>query len=410
MANRIRIGIVLGTDFQGREGGGSQPTMRIFLKFAQRRPFDIFLLGMSTSRDEPVGRLSKRVIYGREYPFIPLFFHDLARYANRKPLVPVRVHTFFAYALRRRLVDALNLDILYLNAPQALPFFWRKRQPILYHMHNPQGAEIHYSRYPIARTWAFEHLYNKVVGQILQGADEFIVIDQESYDLYAKQIPVRKDRFHLFPTSIDMDQFREIPDFDYQEARRHFGLPAEGKILLCVGRLAWKKGVDLVLRAFSVAAGQVPDSFLAIAGDGDERPKLESLVSELGLNGRVFFLGYVPQLPSPDMPMLYNCTDALVLGSLHESLALVLAEALACGKPVISTLVGIAPQVIEDGITGYLVHSREAEEMGRRMCEVLTRTDWDPKICSDAARKYSGSSEQICDVIEGMCVAKGKSA
>src|SRR5215469_5027761 len=115
MANRIRIGIVLGTDFQGREGGGSQPTMRIFLKFAQRRPFDIFLLGMSTSRDEPVGRLSKRVIYGREYPFIPLFFHDLARYANRKPLVPVRVHTFFAYALRRRLVDALNLDILYLN-------------------------------------------------------------------------------------------------------------------------------------------------------------------------------------------------------------------------------------------------------------------------------------------------------
>jgi hypothetical protein len=191
---RIRIGIVLGTDFQGREGGGSQPTIKIFLKYAQDRPFDIFLLGMSTSKDEAVGKISKRVIYGHEYPFMPLFFHDLDRYANRKPLLPVRVHTFLAYVLRRRLVDSLDLDILYLNAPQALPFFWFKRQPILYHMHNPQGAEIHYARYAVARTKAFGYVYNQVVQTILENGDEFIVIDQESYDLYTQKIPARKER------------------------------------------------------------------------------------------------------------------------------------------------------------------------------------------------------------------------
>src|SRR5690349_17595094 len=73
---RIRIGIVLATDFQGRDGGGAQPTIKIFLKHAQERPFEIFLLGMSSTKDEVVGQLSKRVIYGREYPFIPLFYHD----------------------------------------------------------------------------------------------------------------------------------------------------------------------------------------------------------------------------------------------------------------------------------------------------------------------------------------------
>jgi glycosyltransferase involved in cell wall biosynthesis len=401
-ADRIRIGIVLGTDFKGREGGGSQPTMRIFLKFACQRPFDIFLLGMSTCEEEPVGKVSKRVIYGREYPFIPLFFHDIARYANRKPLVPVRIQTFMAYLFRRKLVDDLRLDVLYLNAPQSLPFFWFKQQPILYHMHNPQGAEIHYARYAIARTKAFGYLYNKVVQKILETADEFVVIDHESYELYTRRVPARRDRFHLLPTSIDNDEFRPISGFDRRETRRQFGLPAEGKVLLCVGRLAWKKGVDLVIRAFAQVTSQLSDTYLAIAGEGDERAKLQKLVQELSLTRKVFFLGYIPQLPSPDLPCLYNCSDALVFGSLHESLALVLAEALACGKPVISTPVGIAPQVIEEGVTGFLLRSREPEEMAARIVQVIRDGQYSSDACVAAAGNYAGASSQICDVIQSM--------
>jgi glycosyltransferase involved in cell wall biosynthesis len=401
----IRVGIVLGSDFRGQEGGGSQPTIKIFLKHAQNRPFDIYLLGMSTSKDEPVGKLSKRVIYGKEYPFIPLFHHDLARYANRKPLIPVRIQSFVAYMRRRRLVDSLDLDILYLNAPQALPYFWFKRQPILFHMHNPQETEVSYSRYRFARTKAFGFLYRRVVRSILKNADEFIVIDQESYDVSTQRAPERRDRFHLVPTSIDNDAFQPIPDFERREARRHFGLPPDGRMLLCVGRLAWKKGVDLVVRAFAIGAKQVPDSYLAIAGDGDERAKLEALVRELQVQDRVYFLGYVPQLPCPDLPRLYNSADALVLGSHHESLALVLAEALACGKPVVSTPVGIAPQVVHEGVTGYLVHSREPAEMADRMLEVL-ETNWSQSTCAAAARRYSGNSERICDVIEAMYSGK----
>jgi glycosyltransferase involved in cell wall biosynthesis len=399
---KIRIGIVLGSDFRAQDGGGSQPTIKIFLKHARERPFEIFLLGMTTTKDEPVGQLSKRVIYGREYPFIPLFYHDTGRYANRKPFVPVRIRTFLAYALRRRLVDSLRFDILYLNDPQHLPFFWFKRQPILYHMHNPQGAEITYSRYAIARTRAFAYIYDMVVRKILETADEFIVIDNESYDLYTQKVPDRKERFHLLPTSIDADEFRPIPGFDRREARARFGLPPEGKIALYVGRLAWKKGVDLAVRAFALVANQVADAYLALAGDGDERPRLEALVRELGLDGRVFFLGYVPHLPSPDLPHLYNCVDVSVLASLHESLALVITEALACGVPVVSTAVGIAPKAIRDGVTGYLVQSREPAEMAGRLLQVLRDGEWNSSACVAAARECAGASAKICDVIQQM--------
>lgn len=408
-AKRIRIGIVLGTDFQGHDGGGSQPTIKIFLKHAQERPFEIFLLGMSTTKDEPVGQLSKRVIYGREYPFIPLFHHDIERYANRKPLVPVRIQTFLAYALRRRLVDALHLDILYLNAPQSLPFFWSKRQLILYHMHNPQGAEITYSRYAMARTRGFGYIYDRVVRRILENADEFIVIDDESYDLYTRKVPQRKERFHLLPTSIDADEFHPIPSFDRREARVCFGLPTEGKIALCIGRLAWKKGVELVVRAFALVADQMADAYLALAGDGDERPRLEALVHELGLDGKVFFLGYVPHLPNPDLPRLYNCVDAMVLASLHESLALVITEALACGVPVVSTAVGIAPKAIREGVTGYLVQTREPAEMAGRLLQVLQDGKFNRSACVAVARECAGASAQICDVIQNMYIGNGNS-
>lgn len=409
-SKKVRLGIVLGTDFQGREGGGSQPTIKIFLKHAQQRPFEIYLLGMSTSKkEERVGQLSQRVIYGREYPFIPLFHHDLARYANRRPLVPVRVHSFFAYMRRRRLVDSLGLDVLYLNAPQSLPFFWFKRQPILYHMHNPQDAEIAYARYPVARTKLFGAIYHKVVATILEKGDEFVVIDQESYDLYTEKVPALRERFHLVPTSIDNDAFRPIPDLDRAKVRRDLGLPSHGKVLLCVGRLAWKKGVDLAINAFALVAARRPDAYLAIAGDGDEKTRLQALARELKIAARVFFLGYIAQTPDSDLPRLYNCADALVLASMHESLALVLAEALACGTPVISTPVGIAPKVIEDGVTGYLVHSREPAEMAGRMLQALENA-WSRSACVAATRKYAGASEQICDVIEHICACNATRA
>jgi glycosyltransferase involved in cell wall biosynthesis len=407
--SKIRIGIVFGSDFQGNPPGGGQPTIEIFLKYAQEQPFEIWLLGMTTSKAEPIGRVSKRRIYGRDYPFVPLFYFDAKRYSDQKPLIPLRIQALWAYMRRRRVVDALNFDLLYLHAPEALPFLWGKRKSVLYHIHGTQESAAQYSRYPLFKTKLFSYPYHAWVGSILARANEFIVIDQESYDLYAHRVPEKKDRLHLLPTAIDVDQFCPLPDFDRSQARRSFDLPATGKMVLYVGRLSWKKGVDLLLKAFSLVRTEESDAFLAIAGDGEDRKGLEALAMEIGLGDRVFFLGQVPHLPSSELPRLFNCADVSVVASLHESLALVITEALACGVPVVSTPVGIAPLVILDGVTGYLVHSREPGEMAHRILQIIREESYVSSKCVSTAQRYSETSKRICDVILTMCPATHKS-
>ena len=402
MDKKVRIGLVLGTDFRGYPPGGGQPTIEIFLKYAQERPFDIWLFGMSTSREEPVGKISKREIYGREYPFVPLFYFDPARRRNRKPIVPMRIRALLSYVWRRRLVDSRNFDILYLHAPETLPFLWHKRQPVLYHIHGTQESAAKYSRYPFFRTRIFSYPYRAWIDYILTRSDEFIAIDDESYELYTQRMPEKKQHFHFLPTSIDVEQFRPIPDFDRDEARSRFGLPLDGKMVLYVGRLSWKKGLELILRAFSAVASRLPGVFLAIAGEGEDRDGLETLTRELGLIERVFFLGQVPHLPRPDLPQLLNCADVSVVGSFHESLALVITEALACGIPVVSTPVGIAPRVIREGLNGYLVRSRDPAEMADRILQVVEAGSWGQRECVIAAHEYAESSKKICEVISGM--------
>jgi len=404
----IRIGLIFATDFQGYPPGGCQPTIEIFLKGARDRSFDILLFGVTTSREEAVGQVSQRRIYGREYPFVPLFYLDAARYANRKPLVPVRVQTVLAYLRHRQQIDAMKFDLLYLHGVETLPFLWPKRQPVLYHFHGPEEEAAQYSRYSIFRSRAFVYLYGRALQSFLEKADQFIVIDPETYDRYTQRVPHRRDRFHLFPTAIDVDQFKPIDNFDRPAERLRFGLPSAGKMVLFVGRLSWRKGVDLLLRAFSLVSAQVPDAFLAIAGMGEDRAALETLVHELNLEGRVFFLGKVPHLPSLDLPSLFNAADVSVVASLQESLALVITEALACGTPVVSTSVGIAPKVIRDGITGYIVQSREPSEMATRIVQIIQDRKYDPAECVAAAQEYGETSKPICDVIEQLCWGNGE--
>jgi D-inositol-3-phosphate glycosyltransferase len=161
--------------------------------------------------------------------------------------------------------------------------------------------------------------------------------------------------------------------------------------------------MELILRAFSLVASQTTEAFLAIAGEGEDRDELEVLVRDLGLVQRVFFLGRVPHLPDPNLPRLFNCADVCVVGSFHESLALVITEALACGTPVVSTRVGIAPKVIHDGVTGYLLQSRHPDEMASRLGDLLCSGTVDRKECVAVAKEYAETSKGICDVIERLC-------
>jgi len=110
------------------------------------------------------------------------------------------------------------------------------------------------------------------------------------------------------------------------------------------------------------AAARVPGSLLVLAGDGELRPSVERLATELGVRERVRLLGYVG-----DMGDWYAAFDAFLLTSLNEGTPVVAIEALAAGVPVVATDAGGTRAVVDDGETGFVVSIGDVEALAERL-------------------------------------------
>lgn len=137
------------------------------------------------------------------------------------------------------------------------------------------------------------------------------------------------------------------------------------RLLLYVGRLMPWKGVDSAIQALA----SIPNATLLIAGDGEERGKLEQLATQLAVRDRVRFLGVVPR---NDLPRLYSSVDLLLATSFaSETFGISLVEAQACGLPVVATRFGGFPEVIDEGRTGLLVPPRDHQAMATAVSSLL---------------------------------------
>jgi glycosyltransferase involved in cell wall biosynthesis len=166
-------------------------------------------------------------------------------------------------------------------------------------------------------------------------------------------------------------------------ARVRAELNLEGRIILgALGRLYPLKQYSLLIEAFARVAGNVPESTLVIAGFGNERDSLLQQARELGIGDRVRLIG-----GRADVPDLMAAFDLFVHSARSESFGLVLIEAMAAGKPVVSTDVGIAPDLLGDQQAGRLVPVGDAGAYAAALATMLERrTDW-PTMGREAQRR-----------------------
>jgi glycosyltransferase involved in cell wall biosynthesis len=171
-------------------------------------------------------------------------------------------------------------------------------------------------------------------------------------------------RIEVIGNGIDLARY-PVPG-DRAALRERLGLRPDRRYVLCVARFHPVKDHPTLLRAFAAVATARPDADLLLAGDGPTRPDLERLVGELGIVGRVRFLGV-----RADVPELLTAADVYALTSVSEAASLTLMEAMAAGRPVVVTNVGGNPELVRDGVDGLLFPRGDATAGARALLRVL---------------------------------------
>jgi colanic acid/amylovoran biosynthesis glycosyltransferase len=179
----------------------------------------------------------------------------------------------------------------------------------------------------------------------------------------------------------------DVAKFTYQPRQ-----PApDGTIrLVTTGRLVEKKGIEYVIRAIAPIVPHYPKLQYTIIGDGPLRPQLEALIQELGLEERVQLVGWQDEqelIVSLNQAHIFIAPSVTAEDGNQDAPINVLKEAMAMGLPVISTLHGGIPELVQDGIAGYLVPERDVPRLRDRIEQLLAMPDqWIPM--GQAGRAY----------------------
>lgn len=212
----------------------------------------------------------------------------------------------------------------------------------------------------------YHHLYT---GGIDRWAPYLIkypkILAINSYNAHREVIDkklISPNKARVLPNVIDLEQF----DQQSQLVSNLLRINEEIRVVL-VARLVPAKRIDLFLRAIAKARESNPNITSYIVGDGPERDALQTLASELGLLAMdgVRFLG-----ESNNVPAILKNMDILVLSSENEGFPNVLLEAMAAFLPIVTTTVGDAPHIVENGINGYLVAKGDWEDLANRIVEL----------------------------------------
>jgi glycosyltransferase involved in cell wall biosynthesis len=184
----------------------------------------------------------------------------------------------------------------------------------------------------------------------------------------------------------------------------HYGIEPDGEPrsyagdvprLLCVGRLIPIKGHIVLLRAFAQARRRVPSLRLDLAGRGPLEPALRALAKELGIEDAVRFLGYVAPVQRA-----IEAAAVVVVPSMGEGFGMVALEAMERARPVVAAEIGGLGELVEDGVTGYLVPPGEAEPLA----DAIVRLTSD--LAGAARLGEAGRRRALAEFLQERCTDK----
>jgi len=248
---------------------------------------------------------------------------------------------------------------------------------------------------------------NRLHRQTLARAQRVIAVSNAVARELRKERLTSDDRITVVHNGIDTDRFAQVVDnFDRSEFLRSKGLPDECLPVGSIGELRTLKRHDDFIRAAAKIAERFPQTHFVLAGvdassTGEVRKQLEQLVSDLQLNDRFHFLGWLD-----DAAKLLAALDVFVSASETESFGLAIAEAMAAGTAVVATATEGAREVVEDQKTGVIVPiadvTRISSAIGALLDDDEQRTQLGSQAKTAVAEKFS--LRRMVDEIERLYV------
>jgi len=356
----------------GKDAGGMNVYVRDLSTYLGRKgiQLDVF----TRSQDEHVPHVlhdlgfGNRVVHitaGAEYPlprpelacFVPEFAERILEFTNKKNLTYDLIHSHYWMSglAAEKLAEVWQIPII-----QMFHTLGKLKQEIA------QNAEEAEGDYRINGEVRVMSLVDKIIASTSTEKAQLA-------DLYG----ANPNKIEIISPGVDLSRFYPIPP---DEAKDFVGISLEKKMLLFVGRIEPLKGIKTLLRAIGYLQenGDVEkDLCLAVIGgdladrDGNESEEmriLNQLRDEYGLGEMVTFLGKQNQ---DSLPYYYSAAEMVIMPSHYESFGMVALEAMACGTPVIASLVGGLIHLVEDGVTGYHVPVEDPVALSERISGLL---------------------------------------
>jgi glycosyltransferase involved in cell wall biosynthesis len=308
------------------------------------------LVGITTDKSQKPGSWHPLIIEGKKYDFFPAYFLPEGQI---KGWLPERLK-FFVNLLRyhKSIFGQEVNQRIFTNTPEALIAInlAGKNSRVIHFLHGVENPLImpRFKWGKLIKT-PFWKLFLRALSkaELLAATADVSSIKKlkESNGIRSEIIP--------FPTRFDDKVFQNL----------HFTKPALPLFVYC-GRINKVKGWGLLIDSFHEYLKKHGEAELVFLGDGEDRAKLEQKVLGYGLTTVVTITGFINKL---EIAYWLNKASVFVLPSYKEGWPIALLEALACGLPVVATNVSGVHDMIQNGVNGFIVFSREPEEFAQAM-------------------------------------------
>lgn len=254
----------------------------------------------------------------------------------------------------------------------------RSRPPVIVHTFHGHVLEGYFS--PLRST-----LFTWIERILAKVSTRLIVVSDEVGRALIRLKVAEADRIELVRLGFDLEPF-VVSDEERRELRESFrselSIPLDRRVVTFVGRIVPIKRLDRFL-AVAQRLRQREDIHFLIVGDGDLRPQLESSAAARALGDRVTWTGF-----RRDLPAIYCASDVVAITSDNEGTPVSLIEAQAAGVPAVTTDVGGARDVVEDGVTGRVLDPEDVSGMADAIAEILDDPDLASRFAA-AGRTHS---------------------